>query len=89
MAPRKRGRDAAALATEQMRSILAERTPEAVAFLVEIMRDEGQKPELRMKAAESILDRACGKATAAQPVESKPTPPMTVIFQGELEEWSG
>jgi hypothetical protein len=71
-----------------MRAILAERTPEAVAFLVQIMRDEGQKAELRMKAAESILDRACGKATAAQPAETAPAPPMTVIFQGELEDWS-
>ena len=89
MAPRKRkGRDAAALAAEQMRAILAERTPEAVAFLVQIMRDEGQKAELRMKAAESILDRACGKAAAAQPAETAPAPPMTVIFQGELEDWS-
>ena len=89
MAPRKRkGRDAAALAAEQMRAILAERTPEAVAFLVQIMRDEGQKAELRMKAAESILDRACGKASSTQSGEESAAAPITITFEGVLEEWS-
>ena len=76
-------------AIEEVRRLLAARTPEAVAVLVEIMQDEGQKPELRMKAAESILDRACGKATAAGSAgEDAATAPRTVIFEGVLEEWS-
>lgn len=73
---------------EEVRRLLADHAPEAVAFLVEIMRDEGQKPELRMKAAESVLDRACGKATAALPPEQGEAPPTTVLFEGVLEEWS-
>ena len=80
--------DGARRTVEQVRQLLAAHAPEAVAFLVAIMRDEAQKPELRMKAAESVLDRACGKATSATPAEQGPTPPTTVLFEGVLEEWS-
>lgn len=75
-------------AVSELRRLLAERVPEAVAFLLQIMRDEEQKPELRMKAAESILDRACGKASSAQPTESEGTAPISISFEGVLEEWS-
>ena len=88
MAPRKR-ESKSSLAAEQLRGVLAGCAREAVEVLAQIMRDDGQKAELRMKAAESILDRACGKATAAQPAEATQSPPVTVVFQGELEEWSG
>lgn len=87
VATRKKADEGKAAAAETRR-ILSEHTPEAVAFLVEIMRDEAQKPELRMKAAESILDRACGKATTAQPTEAPPAPPRVISFEGVLEEWS-
>lgn len=87
MATRRKGSDGRSAAAETKR-ILTEHTPEAVAFLVAIMRDEAQKPELRMKAAESILDRACGKATTAQPTEAPPAPPRIISFEGVLEEWS-
>lgn len=73
---------------EEVRRLLRERTPEAVAFLVQVMNDEGQKTELRMKAAESILDRACGKATAAVPESVTSSGVETVRFEGVLEEWS-
>ena len=72
---------------EEVRRLLSAHAPEAVAFLVAVMRDEEQKPELRMKAAESVLDRACGKATAAV-TEQAAAPPVTVTFEGVLEEWS-
>ena len=75
-------------ATEEVRRILGAHAPEAVAVLVAMMRDEAQKPELRMKAAESILDRACGKAIAAKEAEAPPPPPAVILFEGELEEWS-
>lgn len=88
MTSRKSRPDTAKGPVEEMRRILTERTPEAVSFLVEVMRDESQKAELRMKAAESILDRACGKATAAQSAEPDTPPPTTVLFEGVLEEWS-
>ena len=75
-------------AASELRRLLAERVPEAVAFLLQIMRDEAQKPELRMKAAESILDRACGKASTVQPTESEGVAPISISFEGVLEEWS-
>ena len=75
-------------AAEKTRRLLGKSAAEAVAVLVSLMRDEGQKPELRMKAAESILDRACGKATSAQPVEAPAAPPAVIVFEGELSEWS-
>lgn len=72
----------------ELRRLLAERVPEAVGFLLQIMRDEEQKPELRMKAAESILDRACGKASTVQPTETSAAAPIAISFEGVLEEWS-
>lgn len=75
-------------AASELRRLLAERVPEAVEFLLLIMRDEGQKPELRMKAAESILDRACGKASSVQSTETGATAPISISFEGVLEEWS-
>ena len=75
-------------AATEMRRLLAERVPEAVSFLLQIMNDEQQKTELRMKAAESILDRACGKASTAQPCEESATAPIAITFEGVLEEWS-
>ena len=71
---------------EEVRRILGSNAPEAVAFLVEIMRDSAQKPELRMKAAESILDRACGKAGSAPPQGEGGS--VSVRFEGVLDEWS-
>ena len=83
------GRSESACAVrEEGRRLLQERAPEAVAFLVRIMNDEEQKTELRMKAAESILDRACGKATAALPEGTVAAGEETVRFEGVLDEWS-
>ncbi len=82
-----RTRGKALPAAEKTRRLLGKSAAEAVAVLVALMRDEGQKPELRMKAAESILDRVCGKAgsTASSSADSIPD---CVRFEGELEEWS-
>ena len=88
MAPRAHKSKERNHAAGELRCILADHIPEAVAFLVGIMRDAEQKPELRMKAAESILDRACGKATSSLPAETADAPPTTVLFEGVLEEWS-
>ena len=58
-----------------------------MAVLVALMQDEGQQPELRMKAAESILDRVCGKAASTAPSGTE-SAPISVSFEGVLEEWS-
>ena len=56
----------------------------AVEVIVSLMQDSGVKPELRLKAAESILDRVCGK-NAVQPSGDGEA---VVRFEGVLEEWS-
>ena len=75
-------------AAESMRTLLGKSAADAVSVLLELMRDEGQKPELRMKVAESILDRVCGKAGANASGASDDGIPASVQFEGELEEWS-
>ena len=74
-------------APRETRRLLCGHVADAVAVLAELMRDSEQKPELRMKAAESILDRVCGKAGGA-PTGAGETAPATVRFEGVLEEWS-
>ncbi len=82
-----RGRGKALPAAEKTRKLLGKSAAEAVAVLVTLMRDTTQKPELRMKAAESILDRVCGKAGSTAPSAGEGIPDC-VRFEGELEEWS-
>ena len=70
---------------EKIRELLLKRAEAAVELLLSLMQNEELKPEIRMKAAESILDRACGKGVAA---EVKAEGVQTVRFEGVLEEWS-
>ena len=77
--------EAEAKAAAELRALLLRQTPQAIAFLTALMQDEGQKPELRMKAAESILDRACGKGSA---VSAGNGGEVSVRFEGVLDEWS-
>lgn len=71
----------------EVQRLLGKHAPDAVEVLLTLMRDEGQKAELRVKVAESVLDRVWGKAggSAAAPSPSQGT---TVSFEGVLEEWS-
>ncbi len=57
----------------------------AVGVIVALMQNEELKPELRLKAAESILDRLSGKASIA---EAGSATGGVIKFEGELEEWS-
>ncbi len=57
----------------------------AVQVIVSLMQDRDLKPELRLKAAESILDRLSGKGTLAEPSGDACG---SIRFEGELEEWS-
>ena len=56
----------------------------AVEVIVALMRDGDVKPELRLKAAESILDRVWGKNA----VQGSGDGEAVVRFEGALEEWS-
>lgn len=75
-------------AAEKTRRELGKSAVKAVEILVSLMLDEKQKPELRIKAAESILDRVCGKAGSAGAASAEGYPDC-VRFEGVLEEWSG
>ena len=70
---------------ERVRELLLKRAEAAVELLLSLMQNEELKPEIRMKAAESILDRACGKGAVGEP---KAEGVQTVRFEGVLEEWS-
>ena len=72
---------------EDVRELLYHCAAEAVAVLQEITADEELKPELRIKAAENILDRVCGKASGAQR-RAEGESVVSVAFEGVLEEWS-
>ena len=75
-------------AAEAIRALLVKESPRALAVLVALMCDEQQKPELRIKAAESILDRACGKPGSVGVGGSESGGEIAVRFEGALEEWS-
>ena len=67
------------------RELLLTSGVEAVRVIVALMQNEELKPELRLKAAESILDRLSGKASLA---EAGGGAEGAIKFEGELEEWS-
>jgi hypothetical protein len=50
---------------EDLRNAMRSHAPEALAILVEIMRDESVSPRDRIRAAEVVLDRGFGKPQMA------------------------
>ena len=72
--------------TKDPRVLLRDAGATAVAVIVSLMNDTQNKPELRLKAAESILDRACGK-TGLSFLEGGEGAGV-IRFEGELEAWS-
>ena len=68
------------------RILLRDAGATAVAVIVSLMNDVENKPELRLKAAESILDRACGKTGAALFEGGEGA--GVIRCEGELEAWS-
>ncbi|MBQ3064554.1 MAG: hypothetical protein IJC99_07155 [Clostridia bacterium] len=68
------------------RLLLRDAGAAAVAVIVSLMNDTENKPELRLKAAESILDRACGKSGGSLFDGGEGS--GVIRFEGELESWS-
>ncbi|MDR1706163.1 MAG: hypothetical protein LBS19_15975 [Clostridiales bacterium] len=58
---------------EEFKEILRSATVPALRLLVKTMNDGAVKPELRVKCAEILIDRALGKAT--QPIEASVSSP--------------
>ena len=48
-------------ATADIKAVTGAYTSEAVQTLVDLMRNENTPPAVRLSAANSLLDRACGK----------------------------
>ena len=72
--------------SEIIREALLDSAEAAVAVLLTLMQNEEYKPELRLKAAESILDRVLGKGGVTG--EDKQEGAQLLKFEGVLEEWS-
>ena len=68
------------------RLLLRDAGAAAVTVILALMNDSENKPELRLKAAESILDRALGKTAAFTPDTGEES--GVIRFEGELEKWS-
>ncbi len=68
------------------RLLLRDAGAAAVTVILALMNDSENKPELRLKAAESILDRALGKTAAFTPDTGEGS--GVIRFEGELEKWS-
>ena len=58
-------------------------TKDAAKLLIDTMKNDSEKIDMRIKCAETILDRVYGKAT--QPIESDST--VKVILEG-LEDFA-
>ena len=58
-------------------------TKDAAKLLIDTMKNENEKIEMRIRCAETIMDRVYGKAT--QPIESDGT--VRVILEG-LEDYA-
>ena len=75
---RKRPRD--------VKEMLRLATPEAVRLLVKVMRDEDVKPELRVKCAESIMEKAYGKGAQAAAKDLNGS--VVIALEGELADYA-
>ncbi|MBR7112270.1 MAG: hypothetical protein IKC75_05070 [Clostridia bacterium] len=72
------------MGTGDARDLLLGSGAAAVEVIVSLMEDKEVKPELRLKAAESILDRISGKNA----LEGGTSGGGSIVFEGVLEEWS-
>ncbi len=71
--------------TSDAKTLLLASGAAAVEVIVSLMQDRDLKPELRLKAAESILDRIGAKNGV---LEGGGEGAGAVSFEGVLEEWS-
>ena len=71
---------------QNVQEMLRLATPEAVRLLVKVMRDEDVKPELRVKCAESIMEKAYGKGTQAAAKDLNGS--VVIALEGELADYA-
>lgn len=68
---------------QDVKDMLKAATKDAAKLLIDTMKNDSEKIDMRIKCAETILDRVYGKAT--QPIESDST--VKVILEG-LEDFA-
>ncbi len=75
---------------EDVKAALEELTPTAVSKLEEVLNDESTPANVKVKAAEVVLDRVYGRPVQSTELEmaSKDTGKLEVIFSSDLEKWS-
>ena len=62
--------------------------PEAALYLVETMKDENVKTELRIRCAETIIERVLGKPQQAIDIESNNNHKIEVTLTEQLKTWA-
>lgn len=67
-----------------MKEMFRAAAPEAVRLLVDTMNDPTTKIDTRLKCAETILERALGKA--AQPIDLEGGARLEIVMSEELRE---
>ena len=65
---------------EEVKEMLRAAAPQAVQLLVDTLNNDKVKTDLRIKCAETILDRAYGKAT--QPIEGSMDNKVEIVMGG-------
>lgn len=67
-----------------MKEMFRAAAPEAVRLLIDTMNDPATKIDTRLKCAETILERALGKA--AQPIDLEGGARLEIVMSEELRE---
>lgn len=65
---------------EEVKEMLRAAAPQAVQLLVDTLNNDKVKTDLRIKCAETLLDRAYGKAT--QPIEGNMDNKVKIVMGG-------
>lgn len=70
---------------QEVREMLKAAAPEAVKLLTDTMNDPTAKADLRVRCAETVLDRVYGKAT--QPIEGSMDNHIEIVLKGDLDKY--
>jgi len=74
---------------EDIRQAFREASPQACETLVKIINDPAAKDSDKIRAAETILDRAYGKPVQAVDLDADiASVPVEITFKGNLDDWS-
>lgn len=69
-----------------VKDMLQAAAPDAVALLIRTMQNSEEKSELRVRCAETILERVYGKNP--QPIEGAVDSTIRIVLEGELGDYS-